>query len=155
MIHKFREAVNGTTLRNIILALFVLAAGHFAAWDEAAAQESTAGEQIHSEAAHGSVHPVKVIIRQDIELSGVKRITDMLDRADFNNFGLSRPLVLGRGRTIVLVNGRRVTDSQVDTDIIPIAAVERIEIFTDSTSALHGGGASNRGNRKHRFEKGL
>ena len=79
---------------------------------------------------------MKVITRRDIELSGVKRIRDLLGRASFNNFGIARPL-----RTLILINGRRVSDSGVDTDTIPIAAVERIEIFGDSTSALHGGGA--------------
>ena len=64
-----------------------------------------------------------------------------MGRSAFNDFGLERPLVLGSGRALILVNGRRVTDSGVDTDTIPISAVERIEIFNDSTSALHGGEA--------------
>lgn len=141
MIHKFREAINQAAPWNIILALFVLATGHSMAWDATAAEGSLVGNRPYSEAISGSLHPVKVITRRDIELSGTKRITDLLGRSAFNSFGLERPLVLGGGRVLILVNGRRVSDSGVDTDTIPISAVERIEIFNDSTSALHGGEA--------------
>ncbi len=141
MIRKFYEAINQVAPWNIILALLVLATGHSMALDASAKEGSLVGNRPYSEAISGSLHPVKVITRRDIELSGVKRITDLLGRSAFNNFGLERPFVLGSGRALILVNGRRVSDAGVDTDTIPIAAVERIEIFSDSTSALHGGEA--------------
>lgn len=141
MIHKFYEAINRVAPRNIILALLVLATGHSTAWDAAAKEGDLVGNRPYSEAISGSLHPVKVITRRDIELSGVKRITDLLGRSAFNSFGLERPFVLGGGRALILINGRRVSDPGVDTDAIPVAAVERIEIFNDSTSALHGGEA--------------
>ncbi len=141
MIHKFYEAINRVAPRNIILALLVLATGHSTAWDAAAKEGDLVGNRPYSEAISGSLHPVKVITRRDIELSGVKRITDLLGRSAFNSFGLERPFVLGEGRALILINGRRVSDPGVDTDTIPVAAVERIEIFNDSTSALHGGEA--------------
>jgi len=120
----------------MILAVLILATGHFMAWDASAREGNLVGNRPYSEAISGSLHPVKVITRRDIELSGVKRMRDLLGRSAFNNFGIARPL-----RTLILINGRRVSDAGVDTDTIPIAAVERIEIFADSTSALHGGGA--------------
>lgn len=141
MIRKLSEAINQIAPRNIILALLVLATGHSMTQDAAAKEGSLVGNRPYSEAISGSLHPVKVITRRDIELSGVKRVRHLLGRAAFNNFGLQRPLVLGGGRTLILVNGRRVSDTGVDTDTIPLTAVERIEIFTDSTSALHGGEA--------------
>lgn len=141
MIRKFYEAINKVAPWNIILALLVLATGHSMTRDAAAREGSLVGNRPYSEAISGSLHPVQVITRRDIELSGVKRVTDLLNRSSFNSFGLERPLVLGRGRTLILLNGRRVADSGVDTDTIPISAVERIEIFNDSTSALHGGEA--------------
>ena len=141
MIHKFYEAINQPAPRNIIFALFVLATGHSTTWDAAAREGNLVGNRPYSEAISGSLHPVNVITQRDIELSGIKRVTDLLNRSAFNNFGLERPLVLGRGRALILVNGRRVADSGVDLDTIPISAVERIEIFNDSTSALHGGKA--------------
>lgn len=141
MIHKSYEAINRVVPWNIILALLILATGHSMVQDAAAKEESLVGNRPYSEVMSGSLHPVKVITRRDIELSGVKRVTDLLNRAAFNSFGLERPFVLGGGRTLILVNGRRVADSGVDTDMIPISAVERIEIFNDSTSALYGGEA--------------
>ena len=141
MIHKSYGTINRITPWNIILALLVLATGHSIAWDAAAKEGSLVGNRPYSEAISGSLHPVEVITRRDIELSGIKRVTDLLGRSSFNNFGLERPLVLGSGRALILVNGRRVKDSGIDTDTIPISAVERIEIFSDSTSALHGGEA--------------
>ena len=141
MIHKSYETINRVAPWNIILAVLVLAAGCFMAWDATAKEGSFVGNRPYSEVISGSLHPVTVITRRDIELSGVNRLTDLLNRADFNNFGLKRPLVLETARSIILVNGRRVSDSGVDLDTIPISAVERIEIFNDSTSVLHGGEA--------------
>ena len=141
MTRKFYEAISQIAPRNIIFALLVLATGHSTAWDAAAREGSLVGNRPYSEAISGSLHPVAVITQRDIELSGIKRVTDLLGRRAFNSFGLQRPLVLGGGRALILVNGRRVADSGVDLDAIPIAAVQRIEIFSDSTSALHGGEA--------------
>ena len=124
---------------NIIFALLVLVTGYSTAWDAAAKEGVFVGNRPYSEVISGSLHPVKVITQKDIELSGIKRVTDLLGRRAFNSFGLQRPLVLGTGRSIILVNGRRVKGSGVDLDTIPISAVERIEIFNDSTSALYGG----------------
>ena len=141
MIHRFHETIKQVAPRSIILALLVLAAGHFAALDAAATEESLVGNRSYSEAVFRSLHPVKVITRSDIELSGIKTVSGLLGRASFNDFGLRRPLVLGTGRTLILINGRRVSDAGIDTGTIPLVAVERIEIFSDSASALHGGEA--------------
>lgn len=141
MIHKSYEAINRVAPWNMIFAVLILAAGHSMAWDAVAKEGSFVGNRPYSEVVSGSLHPVTVITRRDIELSGVKRITDLLGRSAFNSFGLKRPLVLGTGRALILVNGRRVADSGVDLDTIPVSAVERIEIFSDSTSALYGGEA--------------
>jgi iron complex outermembrane recepter protein len=54
---------------------------------------------------------------------------------------------LGSTRTLVLVNGRRVTDFggttviAVDVNSIPIAAIERVEVLKDSASSLYGSDA--------------
>lgn len=138
MICGFYETVKQVAPRNIVLALLVLATGHSMAWDAAAEEENLAGNRIYSEAVSGRLHPVKVITRRDIELSGIKRVSHLLDRSDFNSFGLERPLVLGRGRALILVNGRRISELGIDTDTIPVSAVERIEIFNDSTTVHHG-----------------
>ena len=52
---------------------------------------------------------------------------------------------LGQRATLVLINGRRVAPSGagsfVDVSLIPISAVERIEILTDGASAIYGSDA--------------
>ncbi len=99
-------------------------------------------------AAADAVQPIAVIDRTDIELSGMSNVRDLLlSRLKYNSFGLRRPFVLGSGRVAILVNGRRISDSRLMTDLnfeldaLPISAVERIEILSDSAAALHGGHA--------------
>lgn len=53
---------------------------------------------------------------------------------------------LGVGRTLVLVNGRRVvsspyTSAAVDLNTIPMAAIDRVEVLTDGASATYGSDA--------------
>ena len=108
---------------------------------EAAGTESSVASHIPTAAADAT-RPVAVIDRNDIDLSGMKNVSDLLlSRLKYNSFGLFRPFVLGSGRTAVLVNGRRVSDSGFDLDALPISAVERIEILSDSAAAMHGGHA--------------
>ena len=105
--------------------------------------------------------PVTVINSEDLELSGLSSVADVLRNTTYNSFGSFRErsgssfgqiaLVdlrgLGPGRTAVLINGRRVPgnpftgSSAVDVNSIPLSAVERIEILTDSASAVYGADA--------------
>jgi iron complex outermembrane recepter protein len=52
---------------------------------------------------------------------------------------------LGEGSTLVLINGRRVAPSAygsaVDISLIPMGAIERIEILADGSSAIYGSDA--------------
>ena len=92
-----------------------------------------------------AVRPLTVIDREDIQLSGMRNVYDLLNssygRGYFNNFGIFRPFVAGSGRVAVLINGRRISDSIVDLHTLPISGVERIEILGDSAAALRGGHA--------------
>lgn len=49
---------------------------------------------------------------------------------------------LGPGATLVLINGHRVAPSAnaaaVDVSVIPLAAIERVEVLTDGSSAIYG-----------------
>ena len=105
--------------------------------------------------------PVVVITREDIELSGQESVADVLRNSPINTFGSSREVSgnsflgqatislhgIGSTRSLVLLDGRRaprspVTANQaVDLNIIPLAAVDRIEILTDSASAIYGSDA--------------
>ena len=102
--------------------------------------------------------PITVYDRAEIELTGLENVADLLRSTTYNNFGSFRErsgssfgqiaLVnlrgLGSDRTAVLINGRRVPGNpftggaSVDLNSIPLAAIERVEILTDSASAVYG-----------------
>ena len=87
----------------------------------------------------GNLRPVSVIDREDIDLSGIRNIWDLLlSRDEYNYFGLHRPFNLGSLRAGILINGRRISDSLNDLDSIPVSAIERIEILSSSGVAIHG-----------------
>ena len=105
--------------------------------------------------------PVTVINARDLEVSGYSSVADVLRNTTYNSFGSFRErsgssygqiaLVdlrgLGPDRSAVLINGRRVPGnpftgrSSVDVNSIPLTAIERIEILTDSASAVYGADA--------------
>ena len=93
------------------------------------------------EAAVDPVRPVAAIDREEIALSGMRTVSDLLvSRQRFNSFGLHRVLFLG-SRVAYLINGRRISDSTLHLSTLPTSAVERIEILSGSAAALHGGHA--------------
>jgi iron complex outermembrane receptor protein len=105
--------------------------------------------------------PVTTITREDLELTGDSNLADILRSLNFNSFGSfnersgttaqSQALLslrgLGSSRTLVLLNGRRVPNSPVvgaaavDLNMLPLEAVERVEILRDSASAIYGSDA--------------
>lgn len=104
--------------------------------------------------------PVTVIDREAIELSGEMSAAELIRNTTFNTAGSVRPRSgssaqgvssvdmrgLGAGRTLVLVDGRRLTmspstGSSQDLNSIPMGAVERIEILSDGASAVYGSDA--------------
>jgi iron complex outermembrane recepter protein len=106
--------------------------------------------------------PISVISREDIDNSGQISVQEVLRGTSFNSFGSfkqssgsgaqSQNLVslrgLGGQRTLVLIDGRRITGSTtfnggagVNLTTIPLAAVERIEILRDGASAIYGSDA--------------
>ncbi len=102
--------------------------------------------------------PIAVIDRQQIELSGLSTVADVLRNSPWNTFGSFREVSgntgqsqaqvslrgLGAERTLVLLDGRRLPNSPVvggeavDLNILPLAAVERIEILQEGASAIYG-----------------
>ncbi len=102
--------------------------------------------------------PITIIDREEIDLTGLENVADLLRSTTYNNFGSFRErsgtsfgqiaLVslrgLGADRTAVLINGRRVPGNPftgtaaVDLNSIPLTAIDRVEILTDSASAVYG-----------------
>lgn len=108
---------------------------------------------------------VQVLSREDIEKSGKASVAELLQTLAVDNQG-SVPTTFGNGfaagasgislrglgtaSTLVLVNGRRVApygladDGQkvfTDLNMIPLEAVERVEILKDGASAIYGSDA--------------
>ncbi|RTQ88776.1 MULTISPECIES: TonB-dependent receptor plug domain-containing protein [Stenotrophomonas] len=105
--------------------------------------------------------PVSVISRQDIETSGEISVADFLRNNIYNSFGSTRESSgsatgsaatislrgLGSEYTLVLLDGRRMTSSPTlgggaqNINLIPTAAVERIEILREGAGAVYGSDA--------------
>jgi iron complex outermembrane receptor protein len=142
-----------------VVATGIILSGVASAEEEAVKleKEEVTGSHIKQIDIKGA-SPVAVISREDIELSGLQSVADVLRQTPYNSFGSfretsgntfqSQSLVdlrgLGSERTLVLINGRRAPASPVtggtgvDLNIMPLAAVERIEILKDSASAVYG-----------------
>lgn len=108
--------------------------------------------------------PYIVIDREDIERSGASNVEELFRQSlaaatDFqplnqNLFSEPRGSVslrgLGTDETLILVDGRRLTqatitgnpDGQPDINGIPLAAIERIEVLPATASGIYGGGAT-------------
>jgi iron complex outermembrane receptor protein len=110
--------------------------------------------------------PVTILRREDIKATGANTVRQVLDtltsfdtgtlRDDGSASSFARGASgasmrgLGKGATLVLVNGRRVSnyafadggkDVFVNVDAIPADAVERVEVLKDGASAIYGSDA--------------
>jgi iron complex outermembrane receptor protein len=112
--------------------------------------------------------PLQVITREDIQRLAPQNTEELLRSVSATNSignvvtasgagattgGLSSVSLrgLGSSRTLVLVNGRRVSTfgglaggggaSAVDINSIPVAAIERVEVLKDGASAIYGSDA--------------
>ena len=106
------------------------------------------------------INPVQVITSEDIKDSGVLVVADAIRNSLANTFGTNPEGFggsvdtsvslrgLGAQRTLVLVDGKRLAGSPAQAgavpnlNIIPTAAVERVEILTDGASSVYGGSAA-------------
>jgi iron complex outermembrane recepter protein len=100
--------------------------------------------------------PMVVLERKDIDRLGVSTLADLMDRVVLQPFKTAESQFgdgtqvanlrgLGFDTTLVLINGRRtsatasgLTFNAFDLNSIPLGAVDRVEIVSDSMSAIHG-----------------
>ncbi len=103
--------------------------------------------------------PVTVIGAQDIKVTGVTKVEDLINRlpqvfadqgGNISNGATGTATInlrnAGSQRTLVLVNGRRlpagdVYDPSVDVNQIPAPLIERVEVLTGGASAIYGSDA--------------
>jgi len=131
-----------------------------AAEDEDENTVTITGSRIKRSEAEGA-NPVQTFSREDIVLTGINNVGDMLQEIpsvagagtnqSINNGGSGAIRVslrgLGSGRTLVLLNGRRVVasgtgaNSSVDLSTIPTSIIDRVEVLKDGASAIYGSDA--------------
>ena len=157
------------TLKRILVmsgACGVLAAsiGTVLAQDDSAISEVVivTGSYIRGSAEDAAL-PVDVISAEDLEKSGSPSMVDVLKNlsvsagalGDSNQFaagaqgtegtGSVNLRNLGRARTLVLLNGRRLVNAPQsgapDTNLLPLGAIGRIEVLKDGAAATYGSDA--------------
>jgi len=161
-LNPVRDAVR-YALTAGVAASFVGAPAATLAQDDVAVQDkvTVTGSRIKRVDIEGP-SPVSVISREDIDATGDISVAEVLRGSSFNSFGSfkqrsgssaqSQSVVslrgLGGTRTLVLLDGRRITGSPTfgsgaatNLNTIPLAAVERIEVLRDGASAIYGSDA--------------
>ncbi|MGL4574923.1 MAG: TonB-dependent receptor [Burkholderiaceae bacterium] len=122
------------------------------------------GSSIKRIAAEGAL-PVQVLTREDVQKTGATSVEQLLQTIGSANSaggivassasgattgGISTVSLRGLTgtRTLVLVNGRRITaygqlgdSASVDVNSIPISAIDRVEVLKDGASAIYGSDA--------------
>jgi outer membrane cobalamin receptor len=108
-----------------------------------------------------SAAPVTVVSDQDIKLSGSSRIEDVLNQLPSVGAAQSSGQAngatgtaevdlryLGPKRTLVLVNGRRMTpgdpnenNQSADLNLLPSSLIKRVEVLTGGASSVYGADA--------------
>ena len=103
--------------------------------------------------------PLITFDKEDLERAGAQSISEVLQGLSSNSFGSRRESYggqqsgsatinlrgVGSSRTLVLINGRRISgDPQsgaVDLNMIPIRAIEKVEVLKAGASAIYGSDA--------------
>lgn len=161
--HQLAQAIRGLLGGGAVAALAMTAAPTLAQ-DQAAEEPiieriAVTGTRIQRTAIDGP-SPVTIFGREDIDAGGDVSVADFLNRSNFNSFGSFTPASgfgggaqgqaelslrgLGSGRTLVLVDGRRISNTPAfagaaqNVNALPLALVERIEVLTDGASAVYG-----------------
>ena len=94
------------------------------------------------------VRTVFIIERDELELTGISNVYDLLqNRAGLNIYGLDRANYVGQLHKLVLVNGRPISISDFAVklhtlEMIPISAIERVEVLGTSRAATIGDNTS-------------
>ena len=112
-------------------------------------------------AAEDAALPVDVFTAEDLQMQGSPSMVDLVKSipavqgvlGESNQFGSAQSTGssninlrgIGAVRTLVLMNGRRIaaspTGNGVDTNLLPMAAIGRIEVLKDGAAATYGSDA--------------
>lgn len=155
---KMAKAIRFALISGAATAALTAPAVFAASDDESVERIQVTGSRIKRTDIEGST-PINVLTAKDIEDSGLSTISEFLrNSVSVGGFNESSTLSqaagassiglkgFGSSYTLILLNGRRLPKNSaggVFTDInqIPMAAVSRIEVLTDSASAIYGSDA--------------
>jgi iron complex outermembrane receptor protein len=150
--------------RRRLIAAAVAAAFPLAAWSQTQSQQlervEITGSAIKRIDAETSV-PVTVLKVDDLKKEGIATVQQLLERvsAAQTSVATSQSVgsatggaafanlrALGQNKTLVLLNGRRIANNAIDgsapdLNMIPFAALDRVEVLRDGASALYGSDA--------------
>ena len=143
----------------------VASAGTVTAYAQDASTTNTKGQSLETIVVTGSnirrvdietANPVQTIDRQAIQQSGKLTVGDLVQdlpaiagaalNPNVNNGGGTGASTislrgLGSARSLLLINGHRIPLQLQDLNMIPINAVERIEVLTEGASTVYGSDA--------------
>lgn len=154
-------------LGTILAAVFSMSAQAQEAAEEAGETEIMVDEIIVTGTTIRGVYPdsqpLDIYTAEDIALSGATTVERFLETLPQNlNSGIPTSVVFGPGdgnlsegrgvdlrgfgpgTTLTLLNGRRLSSPEgnsADVSLIPIGAIERVEVLTDGASAVYGSDA--------------
>lgn len=151
------ERVLSRSLRLMFAGTLVLGAQAVQAQEAPMQRVEVTGSSIKRLAAETSL-PVTVIKADDFAKQGLTTASDVLTLISSNQTNQSSSQSVGAGtggqaqadlrgigadKTLVLLNGRRIAShpfngSSVDLNMIPVAALERVEVLRDGASAVYG-----------------
>jgi iron complex outermembrane receptor protein len=114
------------------------------------------GTLIHREGADLAI-PLTVFTQEDIQQSGAVILGDLLERLpevagfyanpQLANFRAGTGATnitlraLGGNRTLILLDGRRLNNNDVDVNAIPVNMIERVEVLKEGAGAIYGSDA--------------
>lgn len=135
-----------------ILAVFILQGVY--AEDSDIERFTVTGSHIKRLDQEGTT-PITTIDREQLDFSGAGSLADVIRDLSFASFGVSRKYTLSdknggssasfrglpKGYVLILINGRRMANPDHDINLIPMSAIEKVEIIKDGASAIYGSDA--------------
>ena len=151
-IKKQRYAANPIASA-VALAMLAMSAGAHAQQagaGEAMTKVEVTGSSIKRSAADQAL-PVTVTKAEDWIAQGAVTVSDILmsmsTAADYEpnttsgNGNSANMRGIGANRTLVLLDGKRLSDSPIDPNTIPVSALDRTEVLRDGASSVYGSDA--------------
>lgn len=156
---KLYPTILATAISSLLLTTPTFAVANDAAADGEIERVEVTGSRI-KRISFEAASPVVTISAADMEASGFSTVSDVLRNSSLNSFGSfggasnngysAQANIALKGtdarQTLVLIDGIRLSKSPItggsaNLNMIPTAAIERIDILTDGASAIYGSDA--------------